>query len=171
MAAPYLSYSPDTPPAEALETITTRCPSCHGTGLARQAVRATCGQCGAWWSPLSIAAHFDGQYGGWWGWRIILVGDLPWLLFARLPCGHRKRHLDYRAQECRTCGGSGVITTQRLSPRYLAWYQAWLETQADRRREAQRQQRARAARYNPVVPPMRALTPRLRRPGQLRPNT
>ncbi len=140
------------PHTAALEPITTRCASCHGTGLARQAIRATCGQCGRWWTPARIAQHFDGQYGGWWGYRVLLVGDLPWLLFARLPCGHLKRHLDYRAQECRTCRGTGVVTYLGLSQRYVQRQRAQLAATL-----ASRSQRPRTRGY-PDIPPMRATT-------------
>lgn len=88
------------------------CRDCHGSGGQRDAqhrrqYRAVCARCDATWSAGDLAAHLDGAYGGWFGYRVPLIGDILWQTFATLPCGCYLWHLRYTPEPCQTCAGRG----------------------------------------------------------------
>ena len=83
------------------------CGSCNGSGVVG-ALTATCAACGAHETPERLAAHLDGRYGGWWGYRWWLGGALVWRWRVRLPCGHRLDALNYEQAVCPACRGCGT---------------------------------------------------------------
>ena len=111
-AHPTTLATPDSPERHALYERHT-CHVCHGTGerrdtTGRRAYRATCARCDAHWPAPVLAAHLDGAYGGWWGYRVPLLGDALWQLRARLPCGCAVWHARWQPEPCRACEGRGV---------------------------------------------------------------
>ena len=83
------------------------CGRCNGSGVVG-AITATCSACEAHETPERLAAHLDGQYGGWWGYRWWLGGALVWRWRVRLPCGHRLNALSYEQPTCPACRGCGT---------------------------------------------------------------
>lgn len=83
------------------------CETCSGTGRI-DIEQAYCATCGATWPAASLAAHLDQTFGGWWGYRFVLVGDLLWQLFCRLPCKHQLKQLRYTDPTCHACRGRGA---------------------------------------------------------------
>lgn len=102
------SYAPPERHPRTLYTLT-NCPDCAGQGQHRRQLRIVCMRCNAAW-PVGVAeAHLDGQWGGWWGWRLWLIGDLLWQTFARLPCGCYLWHATWEPMVCQTCDGAGTL--------------------------------------------------------------
>ena len=83
------------------------CGRCNGSGVAGP-LTATCAACGAHETPERLAAHLDGRYGGWWGYRWWLGGAFLWRWRVRLPCGHRLDALSYEQPTCPACRGCGT---------------------------------------------------------------
>ena len=83
------------------------CGRCNGSGVAG-ALTAICSACGAHEAPERLAAHLDGAYGGWWGYRWYLGGAFLWRWRVRLPCGHRLDALTYAQPVCPACRGCGT---------------------------------------------------------------
>ena len=83
------------------------CGRCNGSGVVG-ALTATCSACGAHETPERLAAHLDGAYGGWWGYRWYLGGALVWRWRVRLLCGHRLNALSYTQPACPACRGRGT---------------------------------------------------------------
>ena len=83
------------------------CGRCNGSGVVG-ALTATCSACGAHETPERLAAHLDGAYGGWWGYRWWLGGAWLWRWRVRLPCGHRLDALSYTQPTCPACRGCGT---------------------------------------------------------------
>lgn len=83
------------------------CRICNGSGVVG-ALTATCSACGAHETPERLAAHLDGRYGGWWGYRWYLGGAFLWRWRVRLPCGHRLDALTYEQPTCPACRGCGT---------------------------------------------------------------
>ena len=83
------------------------CGRCDGSGVVG-ALTATCSACGAHETPERLAAHLDGAYGGWWGYRWWLGGAWLWRWRVRLPCGHRLDALSYTQPACPACRGRGT---------------------------------------------------------------
>ena len=83
------------------------CGRCNGSGVVG-ALTATCSACGAHETPERLAAHLDGAYGGWWGYRWWLGGAWLWRWRVRLPCGHRLDALSYTQPACPACRGRGT---------------------------------------------------------------
>lgn len=90
------------------------CGRCNGSGVAG-ALTATCSACGAHGDAEWLAAHLDGAYGGWWGYRWWLGGALLWRWRVRLPCGHRLNALTYEQPVCPACRGCGTYQHTALA--------------------------------------------------------
>ena len=102
------SYAPSERHPRTLYTLSP-CPACSGRGQHKRRLRIICMRCAASWPAAEAEAHLDGQWGGWWGWRLPLFGDLLWQTFATLPCGHFVWHATWEQEVCATCDGAWTL--------------------------------------------------------------